>query len=53
MKLPLTDFLIAMLKADPAAIRRADPVKLAARSNVDPVHVAGYLGLCGVDVSGR
>lgn len=45
--MPLTEFLIALLKADPSAIRRADPLKMAARYNVDPVHVAGYLGLRG------
>lgn len=51
-RFPLTDFIIAMLRADPAAIRRADPTKLAAKYGISPDHAAGYLAHhCGSPMS--
>jgi hypothetical protein len=51
-RFPLTDFLCAMLRADPAAIRRADPAKLAAKYEISPDHAAGYLAHhCGSPMS--
>lgn len=45
MKLPLTDFITAMLKADRSALERADPGKLARKYAIDPTHAAGFLAL--------
>lgn len=45
MTFPLTDFLLAMLKAPPGSLARADPVKLAAKYNVSPDHCRGYLAM--------
>jgi hypothetical protein len=42
---PLTAFIIAMLKAEPGSLARADPEKLAAKYGIDPTHAAGYLRL--------
>jgi hypothetical protein len=52
MKFPLTDFIIQMLKTDPAALRRADPGKLARKYNIESEHAAGHLALhCGVEMA--
>lgn len=45
MKMPLTTFLIEMMKADPAKLDKADPQKLAAKYGIEPEHAAGYLRL--------
>jgi hypothetical protein len=51
-RFPLTDFIVAMLRADPATIRRADPAKLAAKYEIEPHHAAGYLAHhCGSPMS--
>ena len=51
-RFPLTDFIIAMLRADPSAIRHADPTKLAAKYDISPDHAAGYLAHhCGSPMS--
>jgi len=42
---PLTVFIIAMLKAEPGSLARADPNKLAAKYGISPDHAAGYLRL--------
>lgn len=44
-RFPLTDFIIAMLRADPAAIRRADPTKLAVRYSIPVEYARGYLNI--------
>ncbi len=43
--MPLTDFLIALIKAPADRLHRADPVKLAAKYSISPQHAAGYLKL--------
>jgi hypothetical protein len=43
--MPLTTFLIALMKADPATLANANIDKLAARYGVRPQDVSGYLGL--------
>lgn len=43
--MPLTDFIIAMMKADPTKLDKADPVKLAARYGIEPHHATAYLRL--------
>jgi hypothetical protein len=43
--MPLTDFLIAMLKTPPDKLARADPVKLAAKYEIDVAHATAYLHL--------
>jgi len=43
--MPLTTFLIALMKADPATLRNANVDKLAARYGVRAQDVRGYLGL--------
>jgi len=42
---PLTAFIIALLKTDPAKLANADPVKLAHKYGINPDHAAGYLRL--------
>lgn len=42
-RFPLTDFLIAMLKAPPGSLARADPAKLAAKYGIRPEHAQGYI----------
>lgn len=44
-RMPLTDFIIAMMKTDPAKLAKADPVKLAERYGIEPEHAVGYLKL--------
>jgi hypothetical protein len=43
---PLTEFIIQMLKTDPAALRRADPTKLARKYNIEPLALH-----CGVEMA--
>lgn len=40
---PLTDFLIAMMRAPTAALAKADPAKLAAKYGISVAHAEGYL----------
>ncbi len=47
MKLPLTQFIIALLRTDPARLASADPAKLAAKYNIRTEHAAGFLRLRG------
>lgn len=42
-RFPLTDFLIALAKADPRAIARANAGKLADKYDISPAHAVGYL----------
>lgn len=44
-EMPLTEFLIAMMKADPAKLDKADPVKIAAKYGIEPHHATAYLRL--------
>ena len=44
-RFPLTDFLIAMLKAPPGSLDRADPDKLADKYTVRRDYAAGYIAL--------
>lgn len=44
-RFPLTDFIVAMLKAAPADLARANPEKMAVKYQVDPHHTAGLLRL--------
>lgn len=43
--MPLTEFIVQMLKADRSALERADPEKLARKYAIDPNHAAGLLAL--------
>lgn len=43
ISMPLTEFLIAMLKADPGTFATANTAKLAAKYNLPEHLVAGYL----------
>lgn len=43
MKMPLTTFLIEMMKADRAKLDKADPQKLAAKYGIEPHHATAYL----------
>ncbi len=43
--MPLTDFLIALLKAPAERLHSADPAKLAAKYQINPAFAAGYLKL--------
>ncbi len=45
--MPLTDFLIALLKAPVDRLHRADPAKLAAKYGIRAEYAAGYLKLHG------
>ena len=45
MKMPLTQFLIEMMKADCTKLDRADPAKLAAKYGIEPHHATAYLRL--------
>ncbi|GEM70960.1 hypothetical protein SAQ01S_07260 [Sphingomonas aquatilis NBRC 16722] len=41
----LTPFIVAMLKADPAAIARADTAKLAGKYDIPAPTAAGFIHL--------
>lgn len=43
--MPLTDFLIALIRTPPERLHSADPAKLAAKYGINPAHAAGYLKL--------
>jgi len=43
--MPLTAFIIAMMKADPAKLDKADPAKLAAKYEIDADTATAYLRL--------
>ncbi len=43
--MPLTDFLIALIKAPVERLHRASPDKLAAKYGINPAHAAGSLKL--------
>lgn len=43
--MPLTDFLIALIKAPVERLHKANPYKLAAKYGISPQHAAGYLKL--------
>ena len=43
--MPLTTFLIEMMKADRTKLDKADPQKLAARYGIEPHHATAYLRL--------
>jgi len=45
MQMPLTAFIIEMLKAEPDKVAKADPQKVAARYGINPDHAAAYLRL--------
>lgn len=42
---PLTDFLIALMKAPPAALAKADPEKLAAKYGIRVEDARGYIDM--------
>ena len=44
-EMPLTQFLIEMMKADPTKLDKADPQKLAAKYGIEPHHATAYLRL--------
>lgn len=45
MKMPLTEFLIEMMKADRTKLDKADPQKLAAKYGIDADTATAYLRL--------